>query len=35
MKTRVDLLKYLADKTAAFVGLTVASTAIMALPYVR
>jgi hypothetical protein len=33
MKTKAELFKYLAARTAAFVGLTAASTAVMALPY--
>lgn len=33
MNTKIELLKYLAARTAAFIGLTAASTAVMALPY--
>jgi hypothetical protein len=33
MTTKSSILKYLLLRTAAFVGLTAASTAVMALPY--
>ena len=33
MRNQVSLAKYLAIRTAAFFGLTAASTAVMALPY--
>jgi hypothetical protein len=33
MKTKSSIAKYLLVRTAAFVGLTAASTAVMALPY--
>jgi hypothetical protein len=33
MTNHVSLARYLAIRTAAFVGLTAASTAVMALPY--
>jgi hypothetical protein len=33
MTTRLDIAKYLMIRTAAFIGLTAASTAVMALPY--
>jgi hypothetical protein len=33
MSTQVSFAKYLAIRTAAFVGLTAASTMVMALPY--
>lgn len=33
MNTKTSIVKYLAIRTAAFVGLTAVSTAVMALPY--
>ncbi len=33
MTTKTNIVKYLAIRTAAFVGLTAVSTAVMALPY--
>jgi hypothetical protein len=33
MSTKTNIVKYLAFRTAAFVGLTAVSTAVMALPY--
>jgi hypothetical protein len=33
MATKSNILKYLLIRTAAFIGLTAASTAVMALPY--
>jgi hypothetical protein len=33
MTTQTSIVKYLAIRIAAFVGLTAASTAVMALPY--
>ena len=33
MSTKKNIAKYLLLRTAAFVGLTAASTAVMALPY--
>jgi hypothetical protein len=32
--TKLDVFKYLAVRTAAFVGLTTISTVVMALPYI-
>jgi hypothetical protein len=33
MTSKNSIVKYLAIRTAAFIGLTAASTAVMALPY--
>lgn len=33
MNTQANLFRYFAIRTAAFIGLTAASTAVMALPY--
>jgi hypothetical protein len=33
MTTKLDIAKYLLVRTAAFIGLTAVSTAVMALPY--
>ncbi len=33
MTTKTNIVKYLVIRTAAFVGLTAVSTAVMALPY--
>ncbi len=33
MTSKTGIIKYLAIRTAAFVGLTAVSTAVMALPY--
>jgi len=33
MTTKTNIVKYLAFRTAAFIGLTAVSTAVMALPY--
>jgi hypothetical protein len=34
MTTKLDLLRYLVVRMAAFVGLTTVSTVVMALPYI-